>query len=79
MLKDVEDEVQDVDVEGDHDEVEDAVHDVHADGKVLFCDAVAEEVVFEPPLSDIVADAGVRGKMPEGSKVLDVQDVNGDL
>ena len=51
MLKDVEDEVQDVDVEDDLDEVEDAVHNVHADGKVLFCDAAVEEVVVEPPES----------------------------
>ena len=48
VLEDVEDEVQDVDVEGDLDEVEDAVHNVPADSKVLFCDAVAEEVVVEP-------------------------------
>ena len=56
-----------------------AVHNVHADGKVLFCDVVAEEVVVEPPLGDVVADADVGGKVPERSKVLDVQDVNVDL
>ena len=50
VVEDVEDEVQDVDVEDDLDEVEDAGHDVPADGKV-----------------------------PERSKVLDVQNVNVDL
>ena len=79
MLEDVEDEVQDVDVEGDLDEVEDAVHNVPADGKVLFCDVVAEEVVVEPPLGDVVANVNVEDKTPERSKVLDVQDVNVDL
>ena len=49
VLEDMEDEVQDVDV-GDLDAVEDAVHNVHADGKGLFCDAAVEEVVAEPPL-----------------------------
>ena len=42
------------------------------------CSSV-EEAVVEPPLGDVVADADVGGKMPERSKVLDVQDVNGDL
>ena len=80
VLQDVEDEVQDVDVEDDLDEVEDdAVYDVPADGKVLFCDVAVEEVVVEPPLGDAVANIDVRGKMPDRSKVLDVQDVNVDL
>ena len=65
VLEDVEDEVQDVDVEGDLDEVEDAVHNVPADGKVLFCDAVVEEVVVEPPLGDVFANPDVGGKMPD--------------
>ena len=78
MLQDVEDEVQDVDA-GDLDAVEDAVLNVHADGKVLFCDAAVEEVVIEPPLVDVVANVDVEGKVHEESKVLDVQDVNVDF
>ena len=46
---------------------------------MLFCDVAVEEVVVEPPLGDVVANVDVGGKMPERSKVLDVQDVNGDL
>ena len=46
---------------------------------MLFCDAAVEEVVIEPPLGDVVANVEVGGKMPEGSKMLDVQDVNADL
>ena len=65
VLQDVEDEVQDVDVENDLDEVEGAVHDVHADGKVLLCDVAVEEVVIEPPLGDVVANVDVGGKMPD--------------
>ena len=65
MLEDVEDEVQDVDVEGDLDEVEDAVYDVPADGKLVFCNAAVEEIVVEPPLGDVVADLNVGGKMPD--------------
>ena len=47
VVEDVEDEVQNVDVEDDLDRV-DAVDDVHADGNVLACNAVVEEVVVEP-------------------------------
>ena len=65
VFEDVEDEFQDVDVEGDLDEVEDAVHHVHTNGKVLFCDAAVEEVVVEPPLGDVVDDVDVGGKMPD--------------
>ena len=64
VLEDVEDEVQDVDV-GDVDALQDAVHNVHADGKVLFCDAAVEEVVVEPPLGDAISDVNVGGKMPD--------------
>ena len=38
-----------------------------------------EEGVVEPSLGDVVADADVGDRVPEGSKVLDVQDVKGDL
>ena len=78
VLEDVEDDVQEADVEGDLDQAEDAVHNVPADGKGLFCDAAVGEVV-EPPLGDVVANVDVAGKMPGRSKVLDVQDVNVDL
>ena len=46
---------------------------------MLFCDAVAEEVVVEPPLGDVVANADVGDKMPVESQVLDVHDVNIDI
>ena len=59
--------------------MEDAVHNVHADGKARFCDAVVVEEVVEPPLGDVAADADIGDKTPERSKVLDVQDVNVDL
>ena len=65
VLQDVEDEVQDVDVEDDLGEVEDAIYDVHADGKVLLCDAAVEEVVVEPPLGDVFANPDVGGKVPD--------------
>ena len=55
--------------------MEDAVHAVHADGKALFCDAFVEEAVVEPLLGDVVAKAYVEGRVPERSKVPDVQDV----
>ena len=77
MVEDVKDEVQDVDVGGDIDEVEDAIHDVHAHGKAFLCKVSVEEVVVEPPLGDVVADA--EGKVPVESQALDVQDVNVDL
>ena len=79
MVEDVEGEVQDVDVEDDLDEVEDAVHGLPADGKVPFRKVDAEEGVVEPPLSDAVANADVEGKVPVESQVLDVQDVNVDF
>ena len=79
VLQDVEDEIQDAGVEHDLDEMEDAVYDVPADGKVLFCDAAVEEVVFEPPLGDAFDNVDVVGKMANRSKVLNVQDVDVDL
>ena len=49
--------------EDDLDEVDDAVHDVPADGTIFFCKVVGEGVVIEPPLGDAIADA--EGKTPE--------------
>ena len=66
VVEDVEDEVQDVNVEDNLDGVKDAVCDVTADGKVMFCRVDVEEVGTESPqrtpLGNRVADGD--GKVP---------------
>ena len=56
VVEGLEDEVQDVNVEDDLGEVEGVLLDIHADGKVLFCEVDAEEVVAEHLLDKMIAN-----------------------
>ena len=60
--------------------VEDVIYDVHADGKVLLCDAAAEEIVVEPPLGDVVRQClMLEAKCLTEAKCLMSMNVNADL